>query len=52
MNIPTDYFNVRKANNDAIFDMGVEVANASHLEKLCLKLNQVRSVHDVKRVTV
>jgi GTP pyrophosphokinase len=52
MNIVTDYFNVRKASTDAIFDMGVEVSNASHLERLCAKLNQVKSVHDVRRVTV
>jgi (p)ppGpp synthase/HD superfamily hydrolase len=52
MNIVTDYFNVRKASTDAIFDMGVEVANASHLERLCAKLNQDKSVHDVRRVTV
>jgi GTP pyrophosphokinase len=52
MNITADHFNVRKVNDGAVFDIEVEVANAAHLEKLCKKISQVRSVNDVQRVHV
>jgi GTP pyrophosphokinase len=43
--------NARTEKSDAIFNIGIEIDNSGHLDRLCNKLMQNRSVQDIKRVS-
>jgi len=43
--------NVRTHQNEAIFDIGIEIADGERLEQLSQRLRMDKSVHEIKRVT-
>jgi GTP pyrophosphokinase len=44
--------NARVDKADAIFDIGIEIDNSEHLNRLCSKLNQKRDVQNIRRVSL
>jgi len=50
-NVPVKEMNARSLNNEAVFNIGIEISSRDHLDRICQKIMAVPGVAEIRRLS-